>query len=348
MVSPYWEYGGAEVQFRHYYSALANAAFNTNVGFVSMAGDGAGKRGNIPTRFTCSPKVMTFRKLPGALLFFCELLWKIKTLKPEVVYGYSLYLMPVLAVIKIFWRGKIRVIYSERILNQKVAATLFLSRVYRLFDSVVVNSRELLDFFSEKCRVSDTVLIQNKVERFAWSERNRGDEYVVGIPARLIPEKNQLLVLRALLNRDFVVSKRKIRVLLFGNWENESYRREIESAVSHSSGSSEIRGVIPIKEVFSQVDLIVLPSLYEGTSNVVLECMLNKKHFLCSKIRSNIDIEVPDEFMFELDEQSFCDRLSDFVTEKAGSVKVIDELSRSIELQNKKFSNSIISVLIPQ
>lgn len=347
MVSPYWEYGGAEVQFQHYYNALAEVASSSNISFISMAGDGEDKPGNIPNRFNCSPKGMTFRKLPFALLFYLELLCKVRALKPEVVYGYSLYLLPVLAMIKIFWRGKVKVVYSERILNKKVSATAFLSPVYRLFDSIIVNSKELLDFFSKRCRVCSPILINNKVERFAWHERKRGNEFIIGIPARLTPEKNQILVLKALLSRNFLISGKNIRVLLFGNWENESYRKEVEYFVRCSSGASEIRGVIPIKDVFSQVDLIVLPSLYEGTSNVILECMLNRKKFLCSRIRSNIDIGAPDEFMFELDEQSFNDRLGDFVTGQLEPVEVLDELSQSIECQNKKFSSSIISTLMP-
>ena len=347
MVSPYWEYGGAEVQFQHYYNALAEVASISKISFISMAGDGEGKPGNIPNRFSCSPKVMTFRKLPFALLFYLELLCKVRALKPEVVYGYSLYLLPVLAMIKILWRGKVKVVYSERILNQKVAATAFLSPVYRLFDSIIVNSKQLLDFFSKRCRVCSPILINNKVEQFAWRESKRENDFVIGIPARLIPEKNQILVLKALLSRNFVISGKNIRVLLFGNWENESYRREIEYVIRCSSGASEIRNVIPIKEVYSQVDLIVLPSLYEGTSNVILECMLNKKNFLCSRIRSNVDIGTPDEFMFELDEHSFNDRLGYFVTGQLEQVEVLDELSQSIERQNKIFSSSVISALMP-
>jgi glycosyltransferase involved in cell wall biosynthesis len=147
---------------------------------------------------------------------------------------------------------------------------------------------------------------------------NRGVEYragdemlTIGIPARIIKEKNQLYVIKELASQDFTIEGVLIKVHLYGELDDLEYFAEISEYFSNSNVCYKEKA--SLETIYNECELIVLPSLYEGTSNVLLEAMISEKDFLCSSIRANRSVPVNALNLFEGEVGGFLRALSRFL-----------------------------------
>jgi prepilin-type processing-associated H-X9-DG protein len=327
LFSPFLKYGGAEKQF----GKIRDILESSEVGFETISIDGA----VIPKKSVFfemlfrffsvdvkSKKIIRFFKLPIYSFLFAIYAVKYKYKK---VYAYSLYCLPALMFLRFFSflsSNRVEIIYSERIYNGFVKYSLKYPIIYSLFDVVVVNSDELYLAFKNS-KIKNLLLIRNYVVELEGSICCKKKDGVlrVALIARINREKNQLFILKELAEGDFNVSGCDVLVRLYGEVDDEKYYSELN--VYMVDGHVEHYVSKPLSEIYRDNDLVCLPSKYEGTSNVILEAMVNKKDFLCSNILSNLQIPVCGANFFPLEKSGFISTLNSFIDDNEESIKEV-------------------------
>ena len=212
-------------------------------------------------------------------------------------------------------RRPFAVVVSER--NLDLSPTSMRSRLryffHRFADAVVSNSYAQGERMSEVSRLlaSRTTVIVNGVDtdRFAPSAENRetrGGIHIL-VLARFAPQKNVIRFVEAV---SLVRSRTGADVTVdwFGKmpvaedpgdsaWARrasrhaEAYFRTVEETIAASGLQARFRLHPPVKDVerlYSQADVVCLPSLYEGCSNVIAEAMACGVPVLASRISDNV------------------------------------------------------------
>ena len=253
------------------------------------------------------------------------------------VYSYSLYCLPVMVLIKLFSKisfRRVEIIYSERIYNKFVKYSLRFSAIYKFASKIVVNSDELYENFIES-KVSNVVLVRNFVSPIRNELYNSAISLQdvgrindrgcinVAIPARINKEKNQLFIMRELRLNDFEINGVPVVINLYGEIDDYEYYSEImkdnkSGCVFHYAHES-------LSTIYELNEIVCLPSIYEGTSNVILEAMMNRKSFLCSDITANKIISVRKENLFSLGDGGFLKALNSFCLFDASQREEISE-----------------------
>lgn len=167
-----------------------------------------------------------------------------------------------------------------------------------LADAVVCNSqsqhRHVLEVFP---RLKDRAFtIDNGVdlERFAPAQPrpNRPGELRVLVLARVHPQKNPFMLLEAV----DILKKEQSQLSVSVDWyggtslQRADYHTRLEETIKRRSLEGIFRLHQPVKDVqrlYHEADVVCLPSLYEGTPNVVCEAMACGIPVLVSKIGDN-------------------------------------------------------------
>lgn len=109
------------------------------------------------------------------------------------------------------------------------------------------------------------------------------------VPARIVPHKNQLLLLRYLKEYPDFTGK----MVFAGAVEDRGYQRKMERFV-HRNGLGEqvefLGYVENMQAEYEKADLVVLPSLAEGTPNVVLEAYSYGRPIIVSDIKAEREV----------------------------------------------------------
>jgi glycosyltransferase involved in cell wall biosynthesis len=338
LVCPFINYGGAEKQFRKLVEVLSCDG-NVDFDVVSLSKwdcELYGKKNisifsGILSTDVKKEKYMRFFKLP--FLFMSIMSFFIKR-NYNVIYTYSLYCMPLALLIRLVSKvigRKVTIIYSERIYNNAVRYSLKIPYLYSFFDKIVVNSDELYLKFTEAGCASVNV-VRNFVEpvEFKKCVRTTNEQIVIGIPARINSEKNQLFLFDVLSKYEFQVKGIRIRINLYGEIDNVDYFNKLKffnHIMTHVESEK-------LYNIYEQCDLICLPSLYEGTSNVILECMINKMDFICSDIEANRNIPVNRNNTFNFTELD----LIKVITEYIDGLKVSELREENYNVCYEKYS----------
>jgi glycosyltransferase involved in cell wall biosynthesis len=155
---------------------------------------------------------------------------------------------------------------------EKSILRVFRNFLYRFSSKVVVQTTQNYRYFSSRVR-NKTIVIPNPVDMKGMvgaALKTEKRKRIVSV-GRLIPPKNQTLLIEAF----NIISKEYPEYSLTIYGEGES-RRELES-FTHEFGISD-RVEFPgskqnIHELLSDASLFVLPSLYEGMPNALIEAM---------------------------------------------------------------------------
>ena len=159
---------------------------------------------------------------------------------------------------------------------------------------LITNSKTVFDkLFKFKIFKKNLHYIPNgfKINNSKLLIKNSNKKIRIGIVGRFSFEKNQILLLRALKTID----KKNISISLYGR-KGPSYDTILEYIEENN-----LKKIVKIflyesnpKKIYSGLDIIVLPSLYEGFPNVLYEAMLFKKICLISNL-ANKDMHVKDK-----------------------------------------------------
>ena len=200
-----------------------------------------------------------------------------------VVYsGLALRLTPLLRIFGVY------TVYSERNSGSYSRCKLLAKRpFFAAANTVVCNSASAVQNFSRygfSAQLIENAVIQPSKPNKILSGRREGLTLLV--PGRIVPLKNQLLVLRALPLIDSLVS----RVVLAGAYENPDYLEELKRAVAqlpHKASVEFVGHVDDMDVLYSDAHLVVLPSRAEGLPNVLLEALVRNVPCLASDIPPN-------------------------------------------------------------
>lgn len=117
-------------------------------------------------------------------------------------------------------------------------------------------------------------------------------DYVIALPGRLQGQKNHMCLINALLDLDSKTLS-KIKVLFVGYETDLSLKEKLIEIISKNNLQSVIRfcGVkSDMTTIYNLSDIIILPSLWEGLPNVVIEAMACERLVVVSNIADNSKI----------------------------------------------------------
>lgn len=115
------------------------------------------------------------------------------------------------------------------------------------------------------------------------------------VPARIAPVKNQMLVIKAIENI------KNIEVHFAGKINDENYFQSMQKYIKERGLKNRFiydGFVSDMNSHYKKFDMILLPSISEGTSNVILEAFAMKKICVASDIKMNEDVVPRKELLF--------------------------------------------------
>lgn len=193
----------------------------------------------------------------------------------------------------------IRVLFNERNPGIKMCNNFFKRFCLRLCTKIVANSQSAAHYMTLTLKrevecINNGIKIQGE-RKYTYLGNN-----TILVPARITKVKNQLLVIKALrLLNEFD----NFKLLLVGQIEDENYYDMLCRYVSENDLEQEVffTGYVSnMQDIYNQADLVILPSLEEGTPNVMLEAYRNQKLCLASDIVMNKNASCDDRILFSL------------------------------------------------
>ena len=221
----------------------------------------------------------------------------IKASGPDMVISYLAGPNALMELIGLF-RRRFALLISERCLEVNGRKRFMRYGLHFLADAVVCNSHSqyhhILETFS---RLADrTHIIANGVDlkRFSLAEPSPGrpEKLRILVLARVHPQKNPFTLVEAVEIVRREQPKLEVLVDWYGDpwWQNEDYCFRLKEAIERR-GLKGIFCVHPavknVEPLYHEADVVCLPSLYEGTSNVIREAMACGIPLLASRTGDN-------------------------------------------------------------
>lgn len=160
----------------------------------------------------------------------------------------------------------------------------------RLDDATLFISKHVKDVISGHSVVSNPVVIYNGMPDISIAQEKldrREDCYTILVPGRIHPFKGQDLFLEAFAGfvEQEVLTKDKIRVIFAGGGD-PALLTPLLNRYSLQDYTSFL-GVIPREELvalYETVDLVVIPSRFEGLGNAAIEGLMSGALMLCADV----------------------------------------------------------------
>lgn len=305
--------GGAEKQYRYIIEAANTEKRNLAVFLVNKPLKGMESE---TERFICcnsnvefhqlNNNVLNFNaesknkvrveKIKALLVLYAQLKKYIKKNHVDTVmfsYVTQLVLTP------FFNNNRVKVVFNERNTGRQICDSKMKRSLLKKCHKVIANSNYAAKYVQEKTGITVEVvkngLMVDKIEKSNHSD------FVILVPARLTPIKNQLVVLKALKT----IGTSGVKAVFAGSVKNEAYYNELKGYVA-KNGLEECVSfpghVSNMKELYATTDLMILPSFEEGTPNVLLESYLYKIYPLVSDIPMNKDCCINENLLFPPDD----------------------------------------------
>jgi glycosyltransferase involved in cell wall biosynthesis len=183
------------------------------------------------------------------------------------------------------------------VVAESTSQRLLHSLIYRNADAVTVNAAPVAKLIENRCGVPASRIhyIPNGIDLEAWDRamqldpptRLPAEHFNIGVIGRLAPQKNHLLLLRAL--RAIEPSKRSNWRVWFIGAESEGpgYPALVRDEC-HRLRLEDMIAILPpttrIASIMRQLDVLVLPSTHEGFPNVVLEAMASRIPVIATRV----------------------------------------------------------------
>lgn len=284
IVMPELYYGGAEKQFRFLAAGLDKRTYNVIVVDEHAYGSEIIKA---PKSYLDNNKEILYIELKKRkcnrilkyLLINLDMMRVIRKHTPDLLFSSSLKLAFLCKVLNIPF------VYSER--NSAKGNKYYLEKKQALKISSIVTcnsrgaSKELMR------HGIDSIFVINGIEecnliKICLSSR------LIFVPARISSEKNQEIVIEAMpyLPKD-------VKALFAGMISDKDYLNRIRNRIEELGLEDrvEIIGYTDnVKELYNKSAVVVLPSITEGASNVILECYMYGRLCVISDISENRDV----------------------------------------------------------
>ena len=225
----------------------------------------------------------------------------IEKTNPDILLMYSVLSLRLIVPFKF---KKVKVIYSERNGGDFVEKYYLKHFIPLKTANAIICNSEVAQSNYLKHKIA-TMVIHNgiNVDDVAVSTDYISDEsiYKILIPARIDHIKNQLVVIEALHNMNPRILSR-LKVIFIGKVQDVNYYNLLKSKVVKYKLDQvvNIMEFTPnISELYGATSLVLLPSLSEGLSNVILESFLRKCICLTSDIPMNRVVNTDERFWFK-------------------------------------------------
>jgi glycosyltransferase involved in cell wall biosynthesis len=203
--------------------------------------------------------------------------------------------------------GVRHIITSERSLNLRPGVTApAIERLLARFSSrIVVNSREgRLNLAKVGVPDEKIEVIYNGLDCQLFTRQPAGevrmlreslgvapDDFLVLLPGRMSEEKNHVLLVEAISR--FASPMPRIRVAFAGNEFYSDVKQRLQAKIATTGLAETFRFLGPRTDMpllYSAADVVVLPSLWEGFPNVLVEAMACGTPVIASDISDNPEI----------------------------------------------------------
>lgn len=207
---------------------------------------------------------------------------------PDVVISFS-YITNVMALLACKKIGK-KVVISERTdpVRYNRLQRLFMSLLYKKADGFVYQTNAIKRRYSDKYGIKNSVVIYNPVTSDQIGERSKKEKIVLSV-GRLIPEKNQELLIRA-----FATSE-KLNEYSLHIYGDGPLKVQLQELIKNLNVENRVKlcGVEldPIKR-HNEATVFALTSYVEGFPNVLIEAMANGIVCVASDIESGVVREI--------------------------------------------------------
>lgn len=212
---------------------------------------------------------------------------------PDVVIVYS---SIGIKSIPVFRNANVRVIYSER---NEASEIFFIKNgsFVRKANCVICNSLHATENY-HRHRITASY-VANGILKSDMLPLQENDTFEILVPARVAPIKNQLEVVKAAA----VLKNENIHYTFVGQIEDEKYLLQLREEIERFEIGEKI-SILPfaadMKSLYLKADLVLLPSLSEGLSNVILESYMYGRRCLLSDIPMNRKCSSSEQFFFPL------------------------------------------------
>ena len=239
----------------------------------------------------CGVTVKNVDNTRGKINLLRKIRSEIKVFSPDVVISY-LQSSSIIACILKLTGLKYKLIVSERNTNlSKSLKDTFRFNLFRVADYVIPNSYSQQKFINDNfpfLKDKNQVIVNFvDTDRFTPIDKQRGTTIIV--VATIWPSKNPLGFIKAMkILKDKGV---QFHVKWFGKVADQGgYIRECETLIKKLYLQEEIElldKTQKIAEEYHKADYFCLPSLYEGTPNVICEAMASGLPIICSDVCDN-------------------------------------------------------------
>lgn len=240
------------------------------------------------------------------------------------------YYLPDLAIAPFMRILGIPVVYSERIDAAGIGASRYYQRCLKFCNCIFANSRYAKEEL-EKLTGRKVGLIRNGKPVVSQLPVKKNREICrILVPARISPDKNQMLLLYYL--KKYPDIKRKV---IFAGFElDKTYQSKMKQFVSRYNLDAQVEflGYVEnLQKEYEKADLIILPSLAEGTPNVVLEAYAYGRPVIVSDIKVERDLVKNPRLRFGVKNPEEIDACIKYVQELS------DESYRQLIKENREF-----------
>jgi hypothetical protein len=199
--------------------------------------------------------------------------------KYDFLFFYQIYFFPLGLITKYVFRKKI--IYSERIYSHKNEKRKNIYKYLLREDLFIVNSEYTKEMYSEIKK--NIAFISNQIPSISYNYLPELKKpTTIALISRLSKEKNLIPTFQ-----NFTNSEIDLVFNIYYTSSNESYKKDLLCFISENSLTINLKGKKSIENIYSNNDIILHPSKFEGTSNVILEAGYNQKPILMATIPQN-------------------------------------------------------------
>ena len=220
-------------------------------------------------------------------------------------------------------------------LNNSLKKVLF-KRIYKLADSVIVNSKNLKSEFNNLLKLTNVICIYNplnitaikklsKIKKIKKINKNKNVLSIITV-GRLVFQKNHIELLRA---ANIIKNKLNFHITIIGRGDKKD---ELQNYIKNNGLKRFIKIINYTKNPFPYIknsELFILSSIYEGLPNVLLEAIVLNKFVISSNCptgpseilsngkggllyQPNNETDLANKIIFYSKNKQFCQKKIDF------------------------------------
>ena len=264
-------FGGAEKSLIN----LANwLSCNSNDFDITIASvEGTGKPFNISGNVCfIGYEVNNLNKVSTHISIYRNTIKAIKTVKPDVVISFTIH--PLAYGINYCTKQKIKTIYSERNdprLEYGKITQCLRQRMLRKVDFVVFQTHDAQRYFDESVQKKSEVIFNPTYIRYSDYKLNEKTDNRIVTVGRLFPQKNQSLLIRA-----FSEIHKKYGELVLQIYGDGDLKTDLQNLINSLHLEKNVMLMGSSSRIIDDIygaKLFVLPSIYEGMPNALIEAM---------------------------------------------------------------------------